>query len=139
MRAVKESCKAVFFKCSLQSPEVTAKFLRELQRQKNTETLQALFLGQSLHLSKSQSIFLDLPLCAKLCLCLTLLAIPFLARSLFLGQKECALSLYRMETGEQIYFLRFPKNWLGLEGVYHPCVDIVGERHLQHYQNHICF
>lgn len=100
---------------------------RSWQRQKNTGTLQALFLGQSLHLSKGQSIFLDLQFCAKLCLCLTLLAIPFLVSSLFLGQKECALSLYRLETCEQIYFLRFPRNWLGLEGVYHMCGNSRGK------------
>lgn len=111
----------VFLSAACNPQRLQRSSYRSWQRQKNTETLQALFLGQSLHLSKSQSIFLDLQFCAKLCLCLTLLAIPFLATSLLLGQKECALSLHRMETCEQIYFLGFPKNWLGLEGVCPMC------------------
>lgn len=101
---------------------------RSWQRQKNTETLQALFFGQSLHLSKSQSIFLDLQFCAKLCLCLTLLAILFFARSLFLGQRECALSLYRMELLNIFIFFDSCKNWLGLEGFCHICVHSNGKR-----------
>jgi hypothetical protein len=73
------------------------KFLQELAASKEHCNSAALFLAQSLHLSKSQSIFLDLQFCVKLCLCLTLLAIPFFASFLFLEQNESILPFNRME------------------------------------------
>lgn len=110
---LRRALRDIFLSAACNPQRLQQSSYRSWQRQKNTEALQALFLGQSLHLSKSQSIFLDLQFCAKLCLCLTLLAIPFLATSLFLGQKECALFFGNLWTD---LFARIPKKMVGIGG-----------------------